>query len=155
MKAIFSAATAAGALALSACGTNDDQTMAANDAPASQTGGTTAQATLPAGSAAGGTANNMLPGATGPGTALGLTRDQLEDADLGDMDGRDLGDVEGVVTDAGGNITHLVVEIEDTSPDRYVHVPIEGLRAVRDGTDWDVQGNLTRDQLLAMPSVER
>lgn len=135
---------AAGALALAACGTNEDQARVAADAPA--------------GSAAGGTqppAAGTASDAAGPGTALGLTTAQLVDADLKDMNGRDLGDVEGVVQDGSGAITHLLVEIDDTSPDRYVHVPVEGLSAVRDGDDWDVQGNLTREQLLAMPAVER
>ena len=148
MKAGLLAVSAA-ALMVAACGSNDNQAMVATDAPAS-TG------TVSTGSAAGGVGTGAeTPNAAGPGTALGLTQRQLEDADLKDRTGRDLGDVEGVVTDGSGAITHLLVEIDDTSPDRYVHVPISGLTALRDGDDWDVQGDLTREQLLAMPAVQR
>jgi hypothetical protein len=87
--------------------------------------------------------------------ALGLTERQLLDADLIAADGTELGDVEGLVRDADGSVTHLLVEIEDSSPDRYVHVPTYGLERIADGSGWDVRADLTRDQLMAMPEVRR
>ena len=88
-----------------------------------------------------------------PIVALGLTERQLLDADLVDASGRDLGDVEGIVRDADGKPVALLVEIENTRPDRYVEVPLEGLTAVRDRTDWDIQSSLTRDDLLQLPAA--
>lgn len=87
--------------------------------------------------------------------ALGLTERQLLDADLVDASGNDLGDIEGVVREGGGEVTHLLVEIENTSPDRYVHVPIEGLEPFDNRGDRDVRTSMTRDQLLALPEVTR
>ncbi len=87
--------------------------------------------------------------------ALGLTERQLRDAELRNARGEDIGDVEGVVRGEGGRVTHLLVEVEDTSPDRYVHVPLEGLEVVRDGDDWDIRSRLTREALMAMPEVRR
>lgn len=88
-----------------------------------------------------------------PIVALGLTERQLLDADLLDESGREIGDVEGVVRDADGKPVALLVEIENSRPDRYVEVPLEGLTAVRDRTDWDIQSSLTRDDLLQLPAV--
>jgi hypothetical protein len=96
-----------------------------------------------------------LPSATGPGTAFGLTTRQIDDADLVDASGAKLGEVERVVTDPAGAITALVVELEDTKPDRFVQLPITGLTAVADGNDWNVRTTATRDQLVAMPSVQK
>jgi hypothetical protein len=59
--------------------------------------------------------------------ALGLTERQLLDGELVTADGTELGDIEQVRRDAGGAVTSLVVEIEDSSPDRYVDVPLAGL----------------------------
>lgn len=102
--------------------------------------------------------NGLVTAAPAPGNdgALGLTEAQLRDADLVDANGVDLGDVEGVVRGADGAITDLLVEIEDTSPDREVLVPIAGLTAVRNGNDWDVRTDtLTREQLMALPEVRQ
>ena len=108
--------------------------------------------------------NNPAPAATGapaaaapagaPG-ALGLTEAQLRDADLLDASAIDLGDVEYVVRGADGAITGLVVEIEDTNPDRFVEIPLTGLQAVQNGNDWDLRSDLTRDALMALPEVAR
>lgn len=86
--------------------------------------------------------------------ALGLTERQLLDADLVDANGRDLGDVEQVRRDASGNVTGLVVELDDTSPDRYVVVPIDGLTTRVDGDDTDVQTTMTAAELAALPDAE-
>lgn len=96
-----------------------------------------------------------LPSAAGPGTAFGLTTRQIEDADLVDAGGRDLGDIHRVETDASGNIDAVVVEIDDTDPDRFVRLPLERLTAVADGDDWDLRALTSRAELIALPQVER
>lgn len=87
--------------------------------------------------------------------ALGLTEAQLRDADLVDAAGLDLGDVEDVVRGEDGAIIGLLVEIEDTNPDRYVQVPLEGLEPVQRGDDIDLRTTATRENLLALPEVPR
>lgn len=87
--------------------------------------------------------------------ALGMAERQLLDADLLDARGQEIGDVEGIVRDSSGTVTQLLVEVEDSSPDRYVHVPVNGLRPVQNGNDMDIGSNLTRDQLMQMPEVRR
>ncbi len=96
-----------------------------------------------------------LPSASGPGTAFGLTTKQIEDADLVDAGGKDLGDVHRVETDASGNIDAVVVEIDDTDPDRFVRLPLARLTAVADGDDWDLRALTSRAELIALPQVER
>ena len=61
-------------------------------------------------------------------------------------------DIEQVRRDAGGAVTSLVVEIEDSSPDRYVDVPLAGL-TVRQGSmdDPDIQTTMTAQALAALP----
>lgn len=88
-----------------------------------------------------------------PIIVLQLTELQLLDADLLDASGRDIGDVEMVVRGADGQPTGLLVDVEGTTPGRYVQVPLEGLKSVRDGADWDVSSNLTRDDLLKLPEA--
>jgi len=87
--------------------------------------------------------------------ALGLTEAQLRDADLIDAAGLDLGDVEDVVRGSDGAINGLLVEIEDTNPDRYVQIPLDGLEAVQRGDDIDLRTTATRENLLALPAVPR
>lgn len=96
-----------------------------------------------------------VPSASGPGTAFGLTTRQLEDADLIDTTGRDLGDVERVETDASGEVVAVIVEVDDTSPDRFVRMPITRLTAVADGDDWDLRAATSREELMALPQVDR
>ncbi|ODP37721.1 PRC-barrel domain-containing protein [Sphingomonas turrisvirgatae] len=96
-----------------------------------------------------------LPGATGAGTAFGLTTRQIEDADLVDASGAKLGEVERVVANPSGAITALVVELDDTNPDRFVQLPITGLTAVADGEDWNLRTAASREQLVAMPAVAK
>ncbi len=88
-----------------------------------------------------------------PQVALGLTERQLLDADLVDSAGNELGDVEGLVRAADGTVDRLLVEIEDTTPDRFVHVPVNGLTAFDDGDDKDLRTTMTRAQLMALPEV--
>ena len=85
--------------------------------------------------------------------ALCLTMSQLMDADVVAADGTELGEVERVVTNSGDQVMGLIVEIEDSDPDRFVEISLEGLTSVRTGDDWALQGNLTRDQLAGLPSA--
>ena len=85
--------------------------------------------------------------------ALGLTETQLLDADLVAADGTDLGDVEQVRRDASGAVSGLLVEVEDSNPDRYVVVPLTGLTTVARGDDTDLQATMTAADLAALPDA--
>jgi len=84
--------------------------------------------------------------------ALGLTERQLLDADLVGADGTELGDVE-QVRRSGTTVEGLLVEIEDSNPDRYVMVPLDGLSTRADGNDTDVQTTMSAAQLAALPDA--
>lgn len=129
-------------LALVACGNGDDRSERANPET-----GTSATGTLASGTSASGTSDGPI--------ALGMTEGQLRDADLIGANGEELGEVEGLVTGPDGSVTQLLVEIGDSSPDRYVHVPIDGLEAFDNGDDRDLRTTMTRDQLMALPQVAR
>lgn len=86
--------------------------------------------------------------------ALGMTEEELLDADLVTADGTDLGDIEAVRRDADGAVTGLVIELEDTDPDRWVEVPMDGLTARPDGDDMDVQTGMSAEDLSALPDAE-
>lgn len=128
------------ALLVTACGTNETTPPVANDTAMQTSLGTTPGTT-------------DMTATPVDAVALGLTERQLLDADFKDWNGSDLGDVEALERDTGGAVTHLIVEIDDTDPDRYVRVPVDGLERVADGNDWDVRGQYTRDQLMALPEV--
>jgi hypothetical protein len=83
--------------------------------------------------------------------ALGLTEAQLLDADLVTADGTDLGDVEQVRRDASGAVQGLLVEVEDSNPDRFVLVPLDGLTTRANGDDTDLQTTMAAQDLAAMP----
>lgn len=85
--------------------------------------------------------------------ALGLTETQLLEADLVAADGTDLGDVEQVRRSASGTVESLLVEIENSDPDRYVLVPLKGLRTRVDGDDTDLETTMTAADLTAMPDA--
>ena len=51
--------------------------------------------------------------------ALGLTEMQLLDADIVDGANAEIGDVAGVIRGANGQVERLLVEIEDSNPDRF------------------------------------
>ncbi len=87
--------------------------------------------------------------------ALGLTERQLLDAELVAPDGTELGDIEQVRRDAAGAVTGLLVEIEDSEPDRYVEVPLDGLTVTEGGvlSDANLQTELTAQDLSAMPDA--
>lgn len=83
--------------------------------------------------------------------ALGLTRKELEDADIVSPTGVDLGDVESLVIDARNNVTHLVVEVQGRDEVKVllpigqvsVHVQADG--------DKDLKTALAVNELLALP----
>jgi len=87
--------------------------------------------------------------------ALGLTESQLLDAELVAPDGTELGDVEQVRRDAAGAVTGLLVEIEDSEPDRYVEVPLDGLSVTEGGvlSDANLRTDMTAQDLAAMPDA--
>lgn len=92
--------------------------------------------------------------AAGPAeAALGLSEAQLLEADLRGPNGIELGDVVQVIRGGDGKVERLLVEIEDSNPDRFVHVPVAGLKPVVNGTDTDLATTMTKAQLAALPAV--
>jgi hypothetical protein len=117
-------------------------------------------ASVPAAQADGAAPNQAVTAAPGNAlvdrvVSLGLTARQLEDAEIVDASGRELGDVERLVFGADGELLTLVVEIEDSDPDRFVMLPLEGLTVVQRGDDRDLQAQMTREQLAALPAAAR
>ncbi len=86
--------------------------------------------------------------------ALGLSEAQLLDADIVGADGKELGDVAQVLRDPANKVDRLLVEIENSRPDRYVHVPVTGLKAVVRGSDTDLETTMTKADLLGLPEVK-
>jgi ABC-type amino acid transport substrate-binding protein len=86
--------------------------------------------------------------------ALGLSEAQLLDADIVGADGKDLGDVSQVLRGADDKVDRLLVELDGIGPDRYVHVPVQGLKVVVRGDDTDLQTSMTKADLDAMPEVK-
>ncbi|MFN3931660.1 MAG: hypothetical protein ACK4JY_07920 [Brevundimonas sp.] len=84
--------------------------------------------------------------------AFGMTRGQLEDADLMSLNNTDLGDVETLVLDASGTLTHVVVELEGRG-DLKKAVPLANLGVGEqvDGSAIDLTTDLTAAQLTALP----
>jgi sporulation protein YlmC with PRC-barrel domain len=86
--------------------------------------------------------------------ALGLTERQLLDADVYGTAGEELGEVQEIVRAGAAGVTGLIVEIEDSSPDRYVELPIDGLTVMRRDDDADISAPMTRADLMAMPEID-
>jgi len=86
--------------------------------------------------------------------ALGLSEAQLLEADLIGAGGIELGDVAGVLRSADGVVDRLLIEIEDSNPDRFVAVPVSGLNTVVVGNDTDLSTTRTRDELAALQDAE-
>ena len=78
--------------------------------------------------------------------ALGLSEAQLLDADLIGPNNVEIGEVQSLVRNASGAVEGLIVEVEDTNPDRYVQIPLTGLNVVQRGDDRDLSTTMTRDQ---------
>lgn len=89
--------------------------------------------------------------ATDAAVAFGMTRDQLEDADVVSRANADLGDVETLVLDASGALTHLVVELNGPG-DMKVLVPVADLAPIDRNGDKDLVTDLTPGQLQALPA---
>lgn len=85
--------------------------------------------------------------------ALGLSEVQLLDADLVAADGTDLGDVQQVRRNSAGNVEGLLIEVENSNPDRYVVVPITGLITRVQGGDTDLQTSMTAAELAKLPDA--
>lgn len=86
--------------------------------------------------------------------ALGLTELQLLDADLIGPNNVELGDVARVDRDAAGKVDRLLIEIEDSNPDRFVQIPVDGLKPVIRGKNTDLQTTRTAAELQALPEVK-
>ena len=86
--------------------------------------------------------------------ALGLSESQLIDADLIGPNKVEIGGIEGVVRNASGQVERLLVEIEDSNPDRFVEVPVAGLTTVVAGGDTDLATSMTKEQLAALPDAD-
>ena len=84
--------------------------------------------------------------------AFGMTREQLEDADLMSLNNTDLGDVETLVLDANGTLTHVVVELEGPA-DLHKIVPLGNLGVGEqvDGSSKDLTTDLSAAQLEDLP----
>jgi len=139
MKLVLVTALAAGSLSLAACGDNrtDDVVQAPVDGAAPMD--------MPVVQAEAAQSEAAL--------ALGMSRNQLEDADLVAANGTKLGDVEALVVDAQGQMTHLVVELEGPG-DKKVQVPADKVRAHTPATndERDLATDLTPAQLAALPA---
>jgi len=85
--------------------------------------------------------------------AFGLSEAALLNADIVGADGKEIGDIAKVLRAADGKVDRLLVEVEGSNPDRYVELPILGLRTIASGNDTDLATTLTRADLMAMPEV--
>lgn len=85
--------------------------------------------------------------------ALGLSEAQLLNADVVDGDGKELGDVAQVLRGPDGKVDRLLVEIEDSNPDQYVHVPVLGLKPIVSGNDTDLATTMTMTEMKSLPEV--
>ena len=86
--------------------------------------------------------------------ALGLSEAQLLEADvLATADGAELGDVTSLLRAADGTVDRLLVEVEDSNPDRFVELPLTGLTVLARGNDTDLVATMTREQLAALPEA--
>lgn len=109
------------------------------------------EATAPGGAPVEVSQNRAETAATSVALALGMTRDQLEDADLvSPAPGfTDLGDVETLVLDAAGQVTGLVIDLEGVDTD--VIIPVGQVASVRRDDDVDLSTTLSQAQLQALP----
>ncbi|WP_435203917.1 PRC-barrel domain-containing protein [Qipengyuania sp. 902] len=86
--------------------------------------------------------------------ALGLTERQLLDAEVLAADGTELGGVEALTKDADGNATELLIEVEDSDPDRYVEIPIDRLTVTTRGNDTDLSSEMTMEDISSLPDAQ-
>ncbi|MBA4802609.1 MAG: hypothetical protein H2040_12180 [Euryhalocaulis sp.] len=73
-------------------------------------------------------------------TDLGVTAGQIEDADLINPAGDELGEVEAVLVDQSGAVVSVLVELEDDFLDaeRVVELPLAGLVAQEDDDFFEI-----------------
>lgn len=91
--------------------------------------------------------------ASGPApVALGLTEAQLLDADVVGSDGVEIADVAQVIRGPNGAVDQLLVEIEDSNPDRFVRIPLAGLTPLLRGDDRDLSTTMTKAELESLPA---
>jgi hypothetical protein len=83
--------------------------------------------------------------------AFGMSREQLEDADLLSENNTDLGDVETLVVDGNGTLTHVVVELEGGDLKKVVPLNNLGVGEQTDGSSKDLITDLSAAQLQALP----
>ncbi len=134
---LLTAAAAVALLGMAACSDRDDNVVQAPEGmtPTEQT----------AEAVPGDVAANV--------TALGMNRDELEDADLVSAEGADLGDVEAIIIDDAGAVTGFAIDLEGS--DRDVVIALDQVTALdRDG-DKDLQTALTAQELAALPVWDR
>lgn len=137
-KTLMISIAASGLLAAAACSDNTDDDVVQPPAPGAPAEPVTEQRAQTA--------------QTSAALAFGMTREQLEDADLMSTEMTDLGDVETLVLDSSGRLTHVVVELEGAG-DRKVALPIADVSSIarNDGALKDLSTTLTAAQLAAMP----
>lgn len=88
--------------------------------------------------------------------AWGMTKEQLEDADVLSRQNTDLGDVERLILDASGQLTDVVVELEGPG-DIEVVVPRAQLNSIQrndvapGANAIDLVTDMTAEQLSALP----
>lgn len=83
--------------------------------------------------------------------AMGMTRQQLEDADLVSRANVELGEVDTVVLDPSGALTHLVIELEGPGAVKVV-APVADVAPIDRNGDRDLVTDLTLAQLHALPA---
>ena len=95
--------------------------------------------------------NRAETAATSAALALGMTRAELEDADLVSPGPSftDLGDVETLVLNATGQVTGLVIDLEGVDTD--VIVPVGQVKSIRHGNAVDLATTMSQAQLQALP----
>ena len=138
VRMTLSAVAAVGLLGVAACGDNQDDVVRAPDVDA----------------AAGGQAEPVTEGVARHVTALGLDRDQLEDADLLSAERTKLGEVEAIIIDDDNNVTGFAIDVEGPG-DRYVVIPLDQVTSIEIDGERDLQTALTADQLNALPEWNR
>jgi hypothetical protein len=128
------AASAAVLLALGACSDRDDDVVQPSGQPVTESAAEAAQ--------------------TEAAVAFGMTRRQLEDADLISTDGADLGDVETLILDAAGAPVQVVIDLEGVD-DKDVVLALSDVRAApatANGRVEDLTVDMTAAQLAALPA---
>lgn len=85
--------------------------------------------------------------------ALGLSEAQLLDTDLLGIDGVEAGSVKSLLRNAEGRVDRLLIEVENSDPDRFVEVPVQGLTVLMRGDDTDLVSLMTSAQLIALPDA--